>query len=124
MDGHGRQMKIETTASRVAANQHAFRQANARIADGGDHIADGEFFPLLCECPETGCVEIARLTRSEYEAVRADGRTFFVVPGHEITAVEGVEVSQVLEKFDRYSVMEKIGEAGAIAEQLDSTGGE
>jgi hypothetical protein len=116
-------MKIETTASRVAANQHAFREANGRIADSGDHIADDELFPFLCECPRTDCVEIARLTRSDYNAVRADPRTFLVAPGHEITAVEGVEVEQRLEKFGRFSVMQKIGEAGEIAEQLDSTNG-
>jgi hypothetical protein len=116
-------MKIETTASHIAANQHAFRKANERIADSGDHIADDELLPFLCECPQTDCAEIARLTRSEYEAVRANGRTFLVAPGHEITAVEGVEVSQRLEKFQRFSVMEKIGEAGELAEQLDSTNG-
>lgn len=42
---------------------------------------------------------------------------------HEITAVEGVEVSQRLETFERFSVMEKIGESGEFAEQLESTNG-
>jgi 2-keto-3-deoxy-6-phosphogluconate aldolase len=114
----------ETTADRVARNQDAFRQANERITAAAAGAIDGGFesIPVICECPQPACTAIARLTPEQYEQVRSNGRTFLVVPGHEITVVEGATVARVDRKFDAFSVMEKVGAAGAVAERLDSRG--
>jgi hypothetical protein len=46
--------------------------------------------------------------------VRNDSTRFFVVPGHEDERVE-----RVVERNDRYVVVEKIGEAAEEADDLD-----
>jgi hypothetical protein len=63
------------------------------------------------------------LDRSEYEAVRRDGRTFLVAPGHEVLEVDGVPIARIVDRCERFSTMEKVGDAGAIVEELDRRGG-
>jgi hypothetical protein len=46
--------------------------------------------------------------------VRRESTRFFVLPGHEDESVE-----RVLERNERYLVVEKIGEAATEAEDLD-----
>jgi hypothetical protein len=116
-------MQTETIAERVALNQHAFREVNGRLEQSAADVAPHMLLlPLVCECPNRDCTEIVRLERAEYEAVRANGRTFLVAPGHEVLKVDGVQIARIVERCERYSTMEKVGEAGAIAEGLDRRG--
>ena len=110
----------KTTAERVARNEDEFRRANERITAAADEM-DQDFGPLpvICECPQLDCTEIARATIAEYQEVRASGRTFLVVPGHEVTVVEGLTIARLRKKFEGFSLMEKVGETGEIAEELD-----
>lgn len=113
-------MEQQTTACRVAENQHAFRQANERIETYADHVAGGkDRLPFLCECPRRRCVEIVRLPRDEYELVRARADTFLVAPGHEVCVVAGVRTARVVERFGHFSLMAKIGAAGERVQELD-----
>jgi len=113
-------VKTESVAERVAHTEHAFREANERIEAAADRVPlDTEPIPFLCECAVPNCTAITRLTREEYERVRDQGNTFLVAPGHEVVAVEGVTIARLVEKFERFSFMEKVGEAGEVAEQLD-----
>ena len=113
-------MDVETIAHRVAENQDAFRRANEQIEEAADKIgADLGLLPFLCECPAVECVEIVQLTREEYETVRGQGNTFLVASGHEVTELEGVSVARVDQRLDRFSLMEKIDEAGDRAIELD-----
>ena len=113
-------MDVQTIADRVAENQDAFRRANEQIEGAADSIGgDLERLPFICECPKRECVEIAKLKRHEYEGVRARGNTFLVGPGHEVCVVEGVTIARVAQKFDAYSLMEKVGDAGNKAMELD-----
>ena len=117
-------MHTQTIAERVALNQHAFREVNERLEQSADDVAPHmQLIPFLCECPNRDCTEITRLGRSEYEAVREGGRTFLVAPGHEVIEVDGVPIARIVDSGERFSTMEKIGEAGAIVEQLDRRGG-
>ena len=52
-----------------------------------------------------------------YRAVREDPRRFIVVPGH-----ENPEFEEVVERHDRFNVVEKFGAAGRAAERHDTTG--
>jgi hypothetical protein len=90
-----------------------FRAGNESIDEAvGDKL---EKTPYLCECGESGCFERVQLESAEYEAVRAHSARFFVVPGHEdLTAGE-----VVVERFDRFSVVEKQGEERALVERRD-----
>jgi len=113
-------MDVQTISDRVAENQDAFRRANEQIEGAADSIGgDLEQLPFICECPKRECFEIAQLKRHEYENVRASGNTFLVAPGHEVFAVEGVTIARLAQRFDAYSLMEKIGDAGKRAKELD-----
>jgi hypothetical protein len=113
-------METETIAARVAENENAFRQANERIETAAEELVpDLGLIPFICECPDRGCTSLARLKPHEYECVRASGNRFLVVPGHEVISVDGVTIARVGQKFDRYSMMEKVGEAGERAKELD-----
>jgi hypothetical protein len=107
------------SAERVARNDAAFREANDRINDVAESFdrPDGELLPFLCECADVRCTEILRLTPSEYEAVRREPTRFLNAQGH-VRNAEGW--ARVVEEFDRYTVVEKIGEAGEIAAELDA----
>lgn len=99
-------------ALRAARNQILLREVNERIK------ALNEAFDLLtptgtwvCECADLSCIEQIELTLAEYEAIRAHGARFPVAPGHEV-----LEVERVVERHDRYYVVEKIGAGRRLAE--------
>jgi hypothetical protein len=88
---------------RVALTEAAFRIANERMAGWEEAFAghDGAE-PFFCECAVDGCREKVRLTRADYESVRADPRHFAALPGHIIPDLE-TEIA----RGDGYSVIEK-----------------
>jgi hypothetical protein len=116
----------KTIAERVARNQATFRDANERIGERVEalvDVADHEPLPFICECWQRSCTQLARLTLEDYEKVREDGRHFLVVPGHELCEAEGIEVARVVDRRPTFSVMEKVGEAGKLADKFDARTG-
>jgi hypothetical protein len=101
---------MESRGGRVARNEALFREVNERIKDVGE---DAETL-LLCECGDLGCSEVVELTPADYEAVRAEGDLFFLVPGHEDLAVD-----RAVRRTDRLLIVEKVGEGGEVARDLD-----
>ena len=101
-------------AERIAQNEVAFREINDRIEVGHSPAAADERIPFCCECGKLGCNILVELTIPDYEAIRADPRQFFVVPGHEIP-----EVEKVVSRRPEYLVVEKFGEAGEVADAAD-----
>jgi hypothetical protein len=110
---------VDEISERVARNQSAFRDANERIEGAADAMLDLDRLPLLCECSNPRCTEILHLARDDYERIRSSPATFWVVPGHEVTSVDGVEVARMVERNAEYSVLEKINDAGELAASLD-----
>jgi hypothetical protein len=108
--------RSQTSAERVARNDAAFREANEAIQEKAATWEIDGLLPVICECADTGCRAVVRMTRAEYENVRADPRWFINAPGHHVNGQGWVKI--VAER-DNYVVVEKIGEAGEIAEQLD-----
>jgi hypothetical protein len=106
------------SAERVGRNDAIFRHANEQI----DRVAEAEEFggevPFLCECADPRCMEIIMLTLAEYDDIRRDARWFVNVPGHQASA-QGW--AQVIETHEAYVVVEKIGPAGEVAEQLEGS---
>ena len=99
----------ETTKERIVKNNRTFREANERIRQRAEEYrAPLERIPFLCECPQANCVQIVRLTMSEYAAVRANPRHFFTAPGHE--AAEG-GVAKVVNHEVAFTIVEKNREA-------------
>lgn len=105
---------MNVSDERMAANQALFRASNEGIREAARR-AGLERIPFLCECDDLDCTQLLQLTALEYERVRRDGRTFIIVQGHEQADAR----SRVLSDHGSYSVVEKVGRAGEIAEQLD-----
>ena len=72
--------------------------------------------PFICECPDPSCTEIVRLDLEAYEDVRQHPRRFFSVTGHAAPALEA-DAAVVVKECPGYTLVEKIGRAGEVAEE-------
>ena len=91
----------------LARNESFFRNVN-EIAEENAWASD--LVDFVCECSRGGCMQRISLTAREYEHIRAEGDHFVLVPGHEDRSIE-----RVIETHAGYLVVEKFGEAGAVA---------
>ena len=104
--------------SRLARNQALFRDVNETVNEvsaGWRQSADPDT-DWVCECASETCSVRMPLTHFEYEAVRANPTHFAVAPADSHVFLE---VERVVERNDRYWVVEKIKEAGRVAEHFD-----
>jgi hypothetical protein len=99
---------------RIAANETRFREVNEAIERGLWPGEEDSIVAFRCECARLECNRLVSITPREYELVRADGRRFLVLPGHEDTAVETVVLSR-----PGYRVVEKHDGAGRLADASD-----
>ena len=108
-DGAGRER-------RAARNEALFREVNEQIERLGKEAGFGSDGRLdfTCECLVDTCTTTISLTVDEYEDVRRYATHFFLLPGHET-----IDVERVVDRNHRYVVVEKFGEAGAVAIKLD-----
>jgi hypothetical protein len=103
---------VDQTADRVAWNESAFREVNERmraLAVELDRTAE-----FVCECASVGCADRLSLSVDEYERTRTNSRRFVLVAGH-----QRPEFERVVENRDGWVVVEKTGQAGAIASLHD-----
>ena len=104
-----RPVSDEQAKRRTATNQAILRRVNEAMRSRGVDEVGG----FRCECGQLGCNQLIGLTRAEYNAVRAHPRRFAIVPAHEI-----VEIETIVERHDRYAVVEAHDPAAAaVAEQ-------
>jgi hypothetical protein len=104
-----------TSDERLAENEAFFRSINEKIRSAVDRFgADGHVYSFICECADPSCLERVSLSIADYEAVRADGATFVLAPGHEVRSIE-----KVVETTPDHVLVEKVGVAGAVAAALD-----
>jgi hypothetical protein len=102
---------------RTGENEALFREVNERLKDRKrDDPAWASPSRWLCECAEETCTERIEMTPLEYEQLRSEATHFAVVPNEEHVSLD---VERIVEKHDRYWVVEKIGEAAEIAEETD-----
>jgi len=117
---------MDDRRARHAQNEMLFRSINERIESLGEAFfegPDGEgpvATDFVCECHDAGCTDRVTLSTREYEAVRANGRSFVVAPSpeHVDTGIENV----VDMSSSRYWIVEKTDESGAAAEATDPRG--
>jgi hypothetical protein len=69
---------------------------------------------VACECMNEMCTERVTMTLAEYEEVRSDSNSFFVIPGHDVP-----EVEEVVRREEQYVVVRKLGAGALVAEKLD-----
>jgi hypothetical protein len=97
---------------RVAMNEATFRKVNEGMEVGQDPSG---LLTFVCECGRLGCTKLIQLRREEYERIRENPRRFAIVDGHEI-----LEAEQIVERHERYLVVEKAGDPEAdIVEHTD-----
>jgi hypothetical protein len=107
---------MEERARRVGENEALFRTVNDEVHSLNAHFAViSDPMSAVCECGHADCILKIEVRAAEYEAVRRDPRHFLIVPGHELPDVE-----TVVERHDRYSVVEKHeGVPARLAEATD-----
>jgi hypothetical protein len=69
-----------------------------------------------CECGDESCSDPIHLSIAEYEAVRAKPTQFVIAPSPEHVSSD---VERVVQREERYWIVEKVGVAAAISEELD-----
>ena len=103
---------------RIAINDARFRDANESIEAAAEEFDISERIPFLCECADPSCTTALRLSLTEYEEIRAESTYFLNAPGHVVAAHGAARV--VSERARRgYTIVEKIGRAGEVAELTD-----
>jgi hypothetical protein len=91
-----------------AENEKVFRAGNEAIRH---NIGPTSTLPLICECGSSDCMETIELTPEEYRIVRSHPAHFAVMEGH------GDEDEEIVDEFDRFTVVEKTGVGRAIVEE-------
>jgi hypothetical protein len=92
---------VSLSEERLAKNEAHFRKVNERL----DEISTwrATMTDYLCECSAITCIETIGLTNDEYERARRRPTVFVLVPGH-----ERIDVERVLEKNERFVLVEKV----------------
>jgi hypothetical protein len=99
---------------RAADNESTFREVNEGLEEKAAELGfEEERTPYLCECEEENCTQVVGMTRTEYEAVRANPKSFVVVPGH-----QEADDAVLLEEAG-FTVIEKSGEEGKLVAEQD-----
>ena len=99
----------------IAEHEIRFREINERLAaDVRGVTPDDAPVEFVCECGVITCTDAVSLTLAEYDAVRSDGRRFFVVPGHEIP-----EAEDVVATTEGYALVRKHESTAELAERTD-----
>jgi hypothetical protein len=109
---------MSATEYRVGKNEALFREVNERILNVSESWAEGDRtirIEFVCECSRESCFETVALTVGEYEEVRSDSRRFLIVTGH----VWSPEAEREVYRNGGYAIVEKLGEAGEVAENED-----
>lgn len=105
-------------AERVGRNDALFRDANEQIKNvaASMDLDETGLIPFICECADIDCRVLLQLTGLEYEAIRQAPVRFLNAPGHVRNALGW---ARVVGEFDRYVVVETIGDAAEVAIELD-----
>ena len=104
---------------RLALNEARVREVNATIESANEKLgpAPGEEaleLHILCECGTRGCDQIVEIDSDQYRTVRAEPTWFVVVPDH----VQR-EIERIVDDKRHFAVVEKMGDAGEVAELTD-----
>ena len=96
-------------------NESLFRDVNERVrAIAAVHGDDDHVYEFYCECSNADCTFQLRATLAEYEGVRAHPARFLIAPDHALP-----EIERVVDMKENWWVVEKQGEPGELAEELD-----
>ena len=91
---------------KLAQNEALFRTVNENIEKTAveNRYRAGELPSFVCECSDSECGELIKLSLTQYEEVRRYPERFVIVPGHAVG-----EIENVVERFQHHEVVEKVG---------------
>ncbi len=100
----------------MAKNEALFRDVNEKVReiDNAHGGATSELAEFLCECGNADCLERVPMTLHEYERIRSNPVHFAFLAGH-----ENPEVERIVERTDRYVVVEKVAGERDIGRETD-----
>jgi hypothetical protein len=98
-------------AARAAKNENLFREVNEQILQLEEGFGGETLAGFVCECSRLGCMSKLEATLAEYREVREVATHFIVARGH-----VDPDHERIVSSTDRYSVVEKFGLAGQVAE--------
>lgn len=104
---------------RLARNEVIFRAVNEAIEQQAIGFGGLDGYEFICECATASCFERVSLTLDEYERIRSEGATFFVLPGHVYD-----EIELVARRESTYWVVRKDGVAALVSEFADPRDGD
>jgi hypothetical protein len=106
---------MDPRQERLAMNESLFRDVNERVrAIAERHGDDDHVYEFYCECSNADCTFQLRATLAEYESVREHSARFMIAVNHSLP-----EIEVVVEKNERWWVVEKQGEPGELVTELD-----
>jgi hypothetical protein len=100
---------MDAREERSAKNEALLREVNERIEEIGERLQvlpEDEVLDFRCECGRAECESSVSMTGAAYKRMRSDNDRFVLVPGH-----EDPEIERVVERADRYVVVDKRPEA-------------
>jgi hypothetical protein len=104
----------EAEERRVARNEALFRDTNEAIERGQWPGEPDKVVRFRCECSRLDCGEAVEAKLAEYEQVRKSPRQFLVAASHQL-----LEIESVVDRTDRFVVVEKRDTAGELASATD-----
>jgi len=106
---------MDARQERLARNEALFRDVNERVREiAAVHGDDDHVYEFYCECSNADCTFQLKATLAEYEAVRAHSARFVIAPEHDLP-----EIEIVVERNERWWIVEKQGEPGELVAELD-----
>ena len=109
--------EVAVEQTRIAQTESLFRDVNERVQEINDRFGTTpSLSEWICECSDATCTHRMELTQAEYETVRANSRRFAVAPSDDHV---DPRLERVVERNDRYWVIEKFEVAGEVAAKLD-----
>ena len=100
---------------RIALNEDAFRKVNEAINRAAGGVPSDHPLDFVCECGRKECQETISVAPHEYQTVRKDSACFLIRPEHDVPDAE-----DVIDKRESYWIVQKVGFAKDLVEDLDS----
>jgi hypothetical protein len=107
------QLPFTSREERIAHNEAWSRSLNERRAEWVSGRSEAMSF--RCECWQADCPERLQLSPRDWRTVRSQPNRFAVAPRHVAKDLE-----TVVKRYDGFWMVEKLGQAGEVAEELAS----
>jgi hypothetical protein len=100
-----------------AKTQSLYREVNERVNEVSTQRASFDMpQDVICECAQPECTERIRMNAVEYTGLRSRSTWFVIAP---LDQHFFPEVERIVTRNGHYWVVEKLDEAGVIAEKRD-----